>query len=158
MVAGQVLFSRQSFTVDRATILIDSRCISEVGLYIRTTTSLLLQSVRGACLEDMRKTPFTCRRCLERGCPVGDVPRGRLYSTATARAQPPRCAVIGSGPAGFYSAYRMLTKIPGVRVDMYEALPTPFGLVRFGVAPDHPEVKVGNFSGSALSLLNSCKP
>lgn len=36
----------------------------------------------------------------------------------------------------------MLQKIPDARVDMYEALPTPFGLVRYGVAPDHPEVKV----------------
>jgi adrenodoxin-NADP+ reductase len=34
-----------------------------------------------------------------------------------------------------------MTKIKGVKVDMYEALPVPFGLVRFGVAPDHPEVK-----------------
>lgn len=51
-------------------------------------------------------------------------------------------AVIGSGPAGFYTAYRVMTKIHGAKVDMFEALPVPFGLVRFGVAPDHPEVKV----------------
>ncbi|OAA68531.1 NADPH-adrenodoxin reductase [Niveomyces insectorum RCEF 264] len=49
-------------------------------------------------------------------------------------------AVIGSGPAGFYTAYRVMAKVPA-RVDMYESLPVPFGLVRFGVAPDHPEVK-----------------
>jgi len=35
-----------------------------------------------------------------------------------------------------------MSKIHGAKVDMYEALPVPFGLVRFGVAPDHPEVKV----------------
>ncbi|KAL2200657.1 hypothetical protein P885DRAFT_28185 [Corynascus similis CBS 632.67] len=52
-----------------------------------------------------------------------------------------RLAVIGSGPAGFYTAYRAMSKIPNAKVDMYEALPVPFGLVRFGVAPDHPEVK-----------------
>jgi len=51
-------------------------------------------------------------------------------------------AVIGSGPAGFYTAYRVLNKLPDAIVDMYEALPVPYGLVRFGVAPDHPEVKV----------------
>lgn len=51
-------------------------------------------------------------------------------------------AVVGSGPAGFYSAYRLLSKIETATVDMYEQLPVPFGLVRFGVAPDHPEVKV----------------
>lgn len=50
-------------------------------------------------------------------------------------------AVVGSGPAGFYTAYRVMSKIPRAKVDMYEALPVPFGLVRFGVAPDHPEVK-----------------
>ncbi|CAM1511105.1 Fc.00g086180.m01.CDS01 [Cosmosporella sp. VM-42] len=50
-------------------------------------------------------------------------------------------AVVGSGPAGFYTSYRVMSKIPGARVDMYESLPVPFGLVRHGVAPDHPEVK-----------------
>ncbi|EFX04174.1 NADPH-adrenodoxin reductase [Grosmannia clavigera kw1407] len=49
-------------------------------------------------------------------------------------------AVIGSGPAGFYTAYRVMGKMRAC-VDMYEALPVPYGLVRFGVAPDHPEVK-----------------
>lgn len=51
-------------------------------------------------------------------------------------------AVVGSGPAGFYTSYQVMNQIKGAKVDMYEALPVPFGLVRFGVAPDHPEVKV----------------
>ncbi|KAF9881396.1 hypothetical protein CkaCkLH20_01546 [Colletotrichum karsti] len=54
---------------------------------------------------------------------------------------PFRVAVVGSGPAGFYTAYRVMSQLPQTRVDMYESLPVPFGLVRFGVAPDHPEVK-----------------
>ncbi|KAL2755247.1 hypothetical protein ACRALDRAFT_1071759 [Sodiomyces alcalophilus JCM 7366] len=54
---------------------------------------------------------------------------------------PFRMAIVGSGPAGFYTAQRILSRLPGARVDMYESLPVPFGLVRFGVAPDHPEVK-----------------
>lgn len=69
----------------------------------------------------------------------------RTLSTAhTTRddARPFRVAVIGSGPAGFYTTYRIMSKIQNAKVDMYEALPVPFGLVRFGVAPDHPEVKV----------------
>lgn len=57
-------------------------------------------------------------------------------------ARPFRMAVIGSGPAGFYTAYKVMSKIENSVVDMYEQLPVPFGLVRFGVAPDHPEVKV----------------
>lgn len=52
-----------------------------------------------------------------------------------------RVAIIGSGPAGFYTSYRLIDKLPGVKVDMFEALPVPYGLARFGVAPDHPEVK-----------------
>ena len=51
-------------------------------------------------------------------------------------------AVLGSGPAGFYTAYKVMSSIENAVVDMYEYLPVPFGLVRFGVAPDHPEVKV----------------
>jgi len=54
-------------------------------------------------------------------------------------------AVIGAGPAGFYTAYRVLNKLANAKVDMYESLPVPYGLVRFGVAPDHPEVKVSLF-------------
>jgi len=55
---------------------------------------------------------------------------------------PCHTAIIGSGPAGFYTAQRILKHLPEAKVDMYEALPTPYGLVRYGVAPDHPEVKV----------------
>ncbi|KAI9824439.1 MAG: NADPH-adrenodoxin reductase [Thelocarpon impressellum] len=53
----------------------------------------------------------------------------------------PRLAVVGSGPAGFYTASRILSRLDDAVVDMYESLPTPFGLTRYGVAPDHPEVK-----------------
>lgn len=48
---------------------------------------------------------------------------------------------MGSGPAGFYTAKYLLDKHKSLTVDILEALPTPFGLVRHGVAPDHPEVK-----------------
>ncbi|KAI1763774.1 nucleotide-binding domain-containing protein [Hypoxylon sp. FL1150] len=63
------------------------------------------------------------------------------YSTASRHDRPLRMAVVGSGPAGFYTAYRVMSKVPKTKVDMFEALPVPYGLVRFGVAPDHPEVK-----------------
>lgn len=62
-------------------------------------------------------------------------------SAASRHDRPFRMAVVGSGPAGFYTAYRVMSLIDRAKVDMYEALPVPFGLVRFGVAPDHPEVK-----------------
>jgi ferredoxin--NADP+ reductase len=55
---------------------------------------------------------------------------------------PIRIAVIGSGPAGFYAAGHLLKESDGhFEVDMLERLPTPWGLVRSGVAPDHPKIK-----------------
>ena len=52
-----------------------------------------------------------------------------------------RVAVVGSGPAGFYAAASLLAADLGVEVDMIDRLPTPWGLVRLGVAPDHPNIK-----------------
>jgi ferredoxin/flavodoxin---NADP+ reductase len=52
-----------------------------------------------------------------------------------------RVAVVGSGPAGFYAAGALLAADVTVEVDMIERLPTPWGLVRLGVAPDHPKIK-----------------
>ncbi|MGU3405818.1 FAD-dependent oxidoreductase [Methylobacterium brachiatum] len=52
-----------------------------------------------------------------------------------------RIAVVGSGPAGFYTAEALLRSGVPVAVDLFERLPAPFGLVRFGVAPDHPKLK-----------------
>src|SRR5438552_2251758 len=54
---------------------------------------------------------------------------------------PLRVAVVGSGPAGFYAAGALLDADIPVEVDMIERLPTPWGLVRLGVAPDHPKLK-----------------
>ncbi len=60
----------------------------------------------------------------------------------TASDSPVRIAVIGSGPAGFYTAGHLLKDSEGrIEVDMFERLPTPWGLVRSGVAPDHPKIK-----------------
>src|SRR5919106_755775 len=59
--------------------------------------------------------------------------------------KPLRVAIVGSGPAGFYAAGHLLNakKHPGLvaQVDMYDRLPTPWGLVRAGVEPDHPNIK-----------------
>ena len=56
--------------------------------------------------------------------------------------RPLRVAIVGSGPAGFYAAEHLLRQEELVaEVDMFDRLPTPFGLVRAGVAPDHPKIK-----------------
>jgi ferredoxin--NADP+ reductase len=52
------------------------------------------------------------------------------------RGEPLRVAIVGSGPAAMYAAEELLT-VPGARVDVYERLDRPHGLVRSGVAPDH---------------------
>lgn len=55
---------------------------------------------------------------------------------------PLRVAIIGSGPAGFYAADHLLKQSKfNVEIDMYDRLPTPHGLVRCGVAPDHQKIK-----------------
>jgi ferredoxin/flavodoxin---NADP+ reductase len=55
---------------------------------------------------------------------------------------PLRVAIIGSGPAGFYTAEHLLKhEEVTAEVDMFDRLPTPYGLVRAGVAPDHPKIK-----------------
>ena len=56
--------------------------------------------------------------------------------------RPYRVAVVGSGPAGFYAVGALLASDePRFEVDLIERLPTPWGLVRLGVAPDHPNIK-----------------
>jgi ferredoxin/flavodoxin---NADP+ reductase len=68
--------------------------------------------------------------------------RAPLPMTDPPTDSPVRIAVIGAGPAGFYAAGHLLKDSVGrVEVDMLERLPTPWGLVRSGVAPDHPKIK-----------------
>nr|XP_032640975.1 NADPH:adrenodoxin oxidoreductase, mitochondrial isoform X4 [Chelonoidis abingdonii] len=91
------------------------------------------------------------RVCWKRGSPLRRLTGfSRLLSTA---ALAPQICVVGSGPAGFYTAQHLLKHHRLARVDIYEKLPVPFGLVRFGVAPDHPEVKnvINTFTQTAHS-------
>ena len=72
---------------------------------------------------------------------------GRIRRRAAARSTTSipselRVAVVGSGPAGFYAADALLkSEEPVVEVDLIDRLPTPWGLVRLGVAPDHENIK-----------------
>jgi ferredoxin--NADP+ reductase len=52
-----------------------------------------------------------------------------------------RVAIVGAGPSGFYAADGLLRTRPDLRIDLIDRLPTPFGLVRAGVAPDHQGTK-----------------
>lgn len=68
-----------------------------------------------------------------------------------------RVAIVGAGPAACYAASE-LAKVDGVEVDMFERLPTPFGLIRAGVAPDHQHTKsvVGVFDHVLTSDRLGC--
>src|SRR5680860_684401 len=52
-----------------------------------------------------------------------------------------RIAIVGSGPAGIYAADTLVKSGVDVSVDIFERNPVPFGLIRYGVAPDHPRIK-----------------
>lgn len=54
--------------------------------------------------------------------------------------EPPRVAIVGAGPSGLFAAAALVSD-PDVRVDIFDRLPTPFGLLRYGVAPDHASIK-----------------
>ena len=62
-------------------------------------------------------------------------------STGARRDRPLRVAVVGAGPAGIYAADVLVKSGTDVSIDLYERQPAPFGLIRYGVAPDHPRIK-----------------
>src|SRR5436305_2666635 len=59
--------------------------------------------------------------------------------------RPLRVAIVGAGPAGIYAADALMKSDvaadPGVSIDLFERMPAPFGMIRYGVAPDHPRMK-----------------
>lgn len=55
--------------------------------------------------------------------------------------QPLRVAIVGAGPAGIYAADLLIKSAADVSIDLFEQMPAPFGLIRYGVAPDHPRIK-----------------
>lgn len=67
-----------------------------------------------------------------------------------------RVAIVGAGPAGFYTAKYLLQDYSNSSVDVFDCLPTPFGLVRSGVAPDHPEVKLVQNDFTKILADNRC--
>ncbi|MEU4808559.1 FAD-dependent oxidoreductase [Nocardia fluminea] len=59
----------------------------------------------------------------------------------SAATRPLRIAIVGAGPAGIYAADALMKSDADVSIDLYERMPAPFGLIRYGVAPDHPRIK-----------------
>ncbi len=73
------------------------------------------------------------------GTTPGDETRSRVRGAIPRGGPGLRVAIVGAGPAGFFAAAALLKE--GAQVDLYERLPAPFGLVRYGVAPDHQKIK-----------------
>ena len=98
---------------------------------LRPSTSVAMPLVRlhlGRALAPIRSA--LCQRA------------AAALSTVANGSSPLRsCCIVGAGPGGFYTAKYLLKADPDVRIDIVEKLPTPFGLVRSGVAPDHQDVK-----------------
>ncbi len=114
------------------------------------------RTIRATACRDYFARSLGCAICLK-VCPfshVGYEEVHRAHKAAKAKPGPistirtrssemhgPRIGVIEAGAAGFYLARTLLDRDPTIRVDLIERLPFPHGLVRYGVAPDHPEVR-----------------
>lgn len=88
----------------------------------------------------------------------------RTCSSPTGMPPPAKLAIVGGGPSAFYVASRLLSLVPhadpsspSLRVHIFDRLWAPHGLVRYGVAPDHPEVKVRARRRFRLSPLTTSK-
>ena len=79
--------------------------------------------------DALRETPATAQRTVS-----------TFMSTPTSD-NTLRVAVVGSGPAGIYASDLLVKSDVDVHVDLFERMPAPFGLIRYGVAPDHPRIK-----------------
>lgn len=129
-------------------------------------TSGQSRAVAGAAVRCLRSIVTG----VTRPCPRQHVPHLRCFSAENTDVSQPRLsvAVVGAGPSGFYTSKYLASAVlhriekandrndkrdegdppalspfdwSGIDVDILERLPTPYGLVRYGVAPDHPEVK-----------------
>ena len=87
--------------------------------------------IAGSPLRDCPETGFWATRPADTG--TADLADGYSRRVSSPDAAPLRAAIVGAGPSGFYAAEQLLKA--GFEVDLFDALPTPYGLVRAGVAP-----------------------
>ena len=84
----------------------------------------------------------------------------RQVSYSTLKVKNPKIAIVGSGPAALYTTQYILknfniSSVDDLSIDIFEKLPVPFGLVRYGVAPDHQDVKnvINSFTETLLKPM-----
>ncbi|XP_033630929.1 NADPH:adrenodoxin oxidoreductase, mitochondrial-like [Asterias rubens] len=123
--------------------------------------------IRNLVLSKVSSCRVLSRECVKFGCRSSTNSNGRRHQAHynlngrrfLCSGQPaPRVCVVGSGPAGFYTAQGLLKGNSQCTVDIIDKLPVPFGLVRFGVAPDHPEVKnvINQFTSTLAADNQRC--
>ena len=107
------------------------------------------------------RSPFRCSSISSSGCssvcssvssPTGGEGAERAGQAPRGTSSRLSVAIVGAGPAGFYVASKLSKRAPGTQIDLLEALPSPYGLVRSGVAPDHPDTK--NVEHQFWSMMN----
>ncbi|KAK9899639.1 nucleotide-binding domain-containing protein [Cystobasidium minutum MCA 4210] len=126
---------RQGLRNNLTTLLCGCRCTCQ--------SPVVLQSSKRFRLPESSKLKARYSTAAAESGTLHDATPQASTSNPSLNGRPFRLAVVGSGPAGFYAASRVLSSegSENAQVDMFEELPVPFGLVRYGVAPDHPEVK-----------------
>lgn len=100
-------------------------------------------TIGGWVFRGMLKQPITWTSA-DPGPNYGPAVTGGVTSVkenASSDGAGPRVAVVGAGPAGCFSAKEILRQVPGSRVDVFDRLPVPYGLLRYGVAADHQGTK-----------------
>src|SRR3954453_3657585 len=107
-----------------------------------------LPGLRGA--REVRLRARAERRVLRR-------PRHRRAHRGVTSRRGPRVAIVGAGPAGAFAAASLLRARGDAEIDLYERLPTPWGLLRGGVAPDHQEIKRLEDTFDRETLRRGCR-
>eukprot|EP00796_Vickermania_ingenoplastis_P004029 gene4029-2883_t len=106
-----------------------------LSLPAHVSNSLMLQNLSAV-------TSSGVLRCMSSKAPEGEeAPKTEQCGPLTSSARKIQIAVVGSGPSGCFVATALTKQNPDVHVDILERLPVPFGLCRYGVSPDHPDVK-----------------
>lgn len=127
----------------RSTLLLSIRRLAVKGR--SACISLQSSSVMTPCRYESEKRSFSS--------PSTEGSSSSQAFSTTRREKKVQVAVVGSGPSGCFLATTLTKQNPLIHVDIFERLPTPFGLCRYGVSPDHPDVK--NVEKQFLSLFKS---
>jgi adrenodoxin-NADP+ reductase len=136
------MYTQHNMLVSRRLPFTCFHCTRRIASSLRPRNDAAFHSLPAASRSRLSSRPSIPAHSRPRPRPHQlTTPRHHAYTTAPTTRARLRVAIIGSGPAGFYTAHRLLNKLDDAMIDMYEQLPVPYGLVRFGVAPDHPEVK-----------------